>query len=188
MLLTTDGKVEEAIDFKRLIHGIHAGAQTNYDGTEAHGFREKGLVVWGFPGAPCNAFGGPASNSCENDFSHVRFPGILQDCETCHLPGTYELEDVWEYPTTNGILSSTISTGMDVTVPTDDLNISPTAAVCSACHDSFLAQSHMVMPGGALFGETQDNINTAAGITPETCSLCHGPGRSSDVEVVHAGR
>ena len=188
VLLTTDGKVEEAIDFKRLIHGIHAGAQTNYDGTEAHGFREKGLVVWGFPGAPCNAFGGPASNSCENDFSHVRFPGILQDCETCHLPGTYELEDVWEYPTTNGILSSTISTGMDVTVPTDDLNISPTAAVCSACHDSFLAQSHMVMPGGALFGETQDNINTAAGITPETCSLCHGPGRSSDVEVVHAGR
>jgi OmcA/MtrC family decaheme c-type cytochrome len=187
VLPTTDDKVEEAIDFKTLIHGIHAGAQTNYDGTEAHGFREKGLVVWGFPGAPCDAFGG-ALGSCEHDFSHVRFPGILQDCDTCHLSGTYELEGIWEYPTTNGILSTTIDTGLDVTVPTDDLNISPTAAVCSSCHDSLLARSHMLVPGSALFGETQDNINTAAGITPETCALCHGPGRSSDVEVVHASR
>src|SRR6185295_10787683 len=23
------------------------------------------------------------------NFSHVQFPGILKDCETCHLPGTY---------------------------------------------------------------------------------------------------
>lgn len=187
VLPTTDGKVEEAIDFKTLIHGIHAGAQTNYDGSEAHGFREAGMVVWGFPGAPCNAFGGPASNSCEHDFSHVRFPGILQDCEACHLSGTYELEDVWEYPTTNGILSTTISTLVN-TDPADDLNISPTAAVCSSCHDSLLARSHMLVPGSALFGETQATIDSAAGFTPETCALCHGPGRSSDVEVVHAAR
>ena len=187
VLPTTDGKVEEAIDFKTLIHGIHAGAQTNFDGSEGHGFRETGLVVWGFPGAPCDAFGGPPSNNCEHDFSHVRFPGILQDCDTCHLPGTYELEDVWEYPTTNGILSTTISTLVN-TDPADDLNISPTAAVCSSCHDSLLAQSHMLIPGGALFGETQGDIDSLAGITPETCALCHGPGRSSDVEVVHAAR
>jgi OmcA/MtrC family decaheme c-type cytochrome len=182
---TTDGKVEEAIDFKALIHGIHAGAETNYDGSEAHGFREKGLVVWGFPGAPCDWLGGPAGNSCEHDFSHVRFPGILQDCETCHLSGTYELEGVWELPTTNGILSTTIGTGLDVTVPTDDLNISPTAAVCSACHDSLLARSHMVVPGGAVFDQTQSVISSAV---IETCAVCHGPGRSYDVEVVHAAR
>jgi len=182
-LPTTDGKVEEAIDFKTLIHGIHAGAQTNYDGSEAHGFRETGLVVWGFPGAPCTVFGG-APGSCEHDFSHVRFPGILQDCETCHLPGTYELEGVWEYPTTNGILSTTIST-LDVTDPADDLNISPTAAVCSACHDSLLARSHMVVPGGAVFDQTQSVISSTV---IETCAVCHGPGRSYDVEVVHAGR
>jgi OmcA/MtrC family decaheme c-type cytochrome len=181
---STDGKVEEAIDFKTLIHGIHAGAQTNYDGTEAHGFRESGLVVWGFPGAPCDWFGGPAGNSCEHDFSHVRFPGILQDCETCHLSGTYELEGVWELPTLNGILSTTIST-LGVTDPADDLNISPTAAVCSSCHDSLLARSHMVVPGGAVFDQTQSVISSTV---IETCAVCHGPGRSSDVEVVHAAR
>ena len=180
VLPTTDGKVEEAIDFKTLIHGIHAGQR------DEHGFRETGLVVWGFPGAPCTVFGG-AEGSCEHDFSHVRFPGILQDCETCHLSGTYELEGVWEYPTTKGILSTTISTLVN-TDPADDLNISPTAAVCSSCHDSLLARSHMTVPGSALFGETQQDISIAAGITPETCALCHGPGRSSDVEVVHAGR
>ena len=182
---STDGKVEEAIDFKTLIHGIHAAAQTNYDGSEAHGFREKGLVIWGYPGAPCDWFGGPAGNSCEHDFSHVRFPGILQDCQTCHLPGTYELEDVWELPTTNGILSTTISTGPDVTVPTDDFNISPTAAVCSSCHDSLLARSHMVVPGGAVFNETQDVISN---VVVETCAVCHGPGSSNDLEVAHAAR
>lgn len=182
---TTDGKVEEAIDFKRLIHGIHAGAQTNYDGSEAHGFRENGLVIWGYPGAPCDWFGGPAGNSCEHDFSHVRFPGILQDCETCHLAGTYELEGIWELPTTNGILSTTISTGLDVTDPADDLNISPTAAVCSACHDSLLARSHMVVPGGAVFDQSQSVISSTV---IETCAVCHGPGRSYDVELVHAAR
>jgi OmcA/MtrC family decaheme c-type cytochrome len=118
----------------------------------------------------------------------VRFPGILQDCETCHLSGTYELEGIWEYPTTNGILSSTISTGADVTSPDDDLNISPTAAVCSSCHDSLLARSHMVVPGSALFGDIQQAISDAADVMPETCALCHGPGRSSDVEVAHATR
>ncbi len=150
VLPTTDGKVEEAIDFKTLIHGIHAGAETNYDDTEAHGFREKGLVVWGFPGAPCNAFGGPPNDSCEHDFSHVRFPGILQDCETCHKPGTYELDGDWASPTANGILSTTVTT-TDNTVPDDDLNISPTAAVCSACHDGDVAKAHMVDLGGAVF-------------------------------------
>ena len=178
---TTDGKLEEAIDFKRLIHGIHAGAEINYDASEGHGFREKGLVVWGFPGWPCDQLGG-AVGSCEHDFSHVRFPGILQDCETCHKPGTYKLEGDWVLPTDNGILSTTVTTTPDVTTPDDDENISPTAAVCSSCHDSKVAQAHMIVPGGAVFDQPQGVID---GVVVETCSVCHGPGSSFDVEVVH---
>jgi OmcA/MtrC family decaheme c-type cytochrome len=181
---TIDGKLEQAIDFKVMIHGIHAAAKTLYDTTEGHGFREKGLVVWGFPGSPCDQFGAPVG-SCEHDFSHVRFPGILQDCETCHKPGTYKLDGDWVQPTINGVLSTTVTTSPDNTTPDDDENISPTAAVCSSCHDSAVAQAHMILPGGAVFDKTQDDITTMVEGNFETCSICHGPGRSFDVEVVH---
>ncbi len=172
---TLDGKREESVDFKRMIHGIHAGAQKLYDKTPAHGFREKGLVVGG-----------------SHDFSDTRFPGILNDCETCHKPGTYVLSGDWELPTQNGILSSTTDAaptgtteaaiGTEVADPTDDLNISPTAAVCSSCHDGLVARTHMITTGGAVFDETQSVISSSV---IETCSVCHGPGSIADVEVVH---
>ena len=37
-----DGKLEEAIDFKTMVHGIHAGQASN------GGFREKGITIYGF--------------------------------------------------------------------------------------------------------------------------------------------
>jgi len=177
--LTLDNKKEEAIDFKRLIHGVHAAAKTDYTGAAANGFRNKGMVVWGY-------------GNSQNDFSKVRFPGILNDCLTCHLAGTYELTGKWEVPTTSGVLGSTIdtapsavdaatlATGLATNV--DDLNITPTAAVCSACHDSDVAKSHMTL-NGALFAATQATINTGAVL--EACAICHGPGRIADVKLIH---
>jgi OmcA/MtrC family decaheme c-type cytochrome len=193
--LSLDGKAEEAIDFKRLIHGVHAAAKTDYTGAAAEGFRTKGLVVWGYPGAGSSTCTAPAY-TCQNDFSRVRFPGILNDCLTCHVTptgnnrGSYELAGKWEVPTASGILGSTISTVPDLTGvyatqladQTDDLNITPTAAVCSSCHDSATAKSHMQL-NGALFAATQAVINT--GVTLEACAICHGPGRLADVKVMH---
>ena len=177
---TLDNKREESVDFKRMIHGIHAGAQINYDGSEAHGFREQGLVI-----------GGTSSH----DYSNMRFPGILQDCETCHLPGTYELEGDWERPTQNGILASTTdsaptssdaaSLALQILDPAIDLNISPTAAVCSSCHDSDIARAHMILPGGAVFDQTQGVITSTV---VETCAICHGPGLFADAEAAHSAR
>jgi len=173
-----DGKKEEAIDFKRMIHGIHAGAKTSLDGTKTlFGFREKGLWVSGA------------------DYSGVRFPGILNDCTTCHLAGTYELTGIWDpsSPTFGSVLGSTVDstpglTSADVSAtvnaalqnPVDDLNISPTAAVCSSCHDGGAANTHMQQNGG-LFSSTQ----AAIGTNIEQCVICHGPGRVADVKVVH---
>jgi len=173
-----DGKKEEAIDLKRMIHGIHAGAQTSLDGTTTlHGFREKGLVVSG------------------SDFSDVRFPGQLNNCSNCHTGTTYQLTGIWDMPAQNGILGSTIdstpgltsaNTAADVNAslqsPTDDKKISPTAAACSSCHDDALAQQHMIQVGSALFSATQATVNTNI----ETCSICHGPGNIADVKVVHS--
>ncbi|MDT8387846.1 MAG: OmcA/MtrC family decaheme c-type cytochrome [Thiogranum sp.] len=176
---TVDGKREEAIDFRTLIHGIHAAAETAFDGSSAHGFREQGLVVYGF--------GGTA-----HDYSHVRFPGSLQNCEGCHAAGTYNLDGIWDLPTQNGLLSTTTvaaPTATDAATltaeladPTDDLNTTPTAAVCGSCHDSDLARAHMIVPGGAQFEQTQGVISATA---VETCATCHGPGRSADVATVH---
>jgi OmcA/MtrC family decaheme c-type cytochrome len=118
---TPDGKVEEAIDFKRMIHAIHAGGPD-------HGFREEGIVVFGFGGSA-------------HDYSEVRFPGILNVCTTCHISGTNEL------PLGENVLATTIDSGADIADPSDDLNITPTAAVCTACHDRALVRDHVVLNG-----------------------------------------
>jgi len=183
-----DGKTEESIDFKRLIHGIHAAAATNFDGTEAHGFREQGLVVYGFGGG-------------FDDYSHVRFPGVLSKCETCHLPDTYTLTDRsadgggnWELPAMNGIKGSTVHSyptaaadGSDFDVKladqSEDWKYSPIASACSACHDGTLPRAHMSDNGG-IFGEAGSEQLAQEG-NVESCPLCHGPGKLVDVKLVH---
>ncbi len=75
---TGDGKAEEAIDFKRLIHSIHAA-----------GMRETPYFVWGF---------GPR----EHDFSKVHFPGRLNNCTMCHEGESYQL------PLPTSVLATTI--------------------------------------------------------------------------------
>ena len=184
-----DGKTEESIDFKRMIHGIHAASSSNFDGTQAHGFREQGVILAG------------------TDFSDVRFPGVLSKCETCHLPNTYTLADRsasgggnWDYPVLlGGIRGSTVNTypnaasdGSDFTAQlvdqTDDWKYSPIASACSACHDGKLSKAHMSQ-NGAVFGgpgTTQDDLETAAlAGNFEGCPVCHGPGRLADVKLVH---
>lgn len=166
----SDGKFEESIDFKRMIHAIHAAAETNFDGTTAHGFRKQGIVIYGFGGS-------------EHDFSHLRFPGALWKCETCHLPDTYKLQGMWEQPAQNGILGSTVVSNNN-NDPSDDLKISPTAAVCSSCHDSAVAQSHMEL-NGAVFGDDPSHTQAFIATNVEACAVCHGPGKTASVELVH---
>lgn len=158
-----DGKLEESIDFKTMIHAIHAGQASN------GGFRTKGITVYGFGGSV-------------NDFSKVVFPGKLNDCAACHAGTSYQLAGTWAAPTANGILGSTIGRGADPKDPTDNLRISPTAAVCSSCHDSASVKLHMqdTFPGGQ-FSATQAAIAAA----PEACAFCHGAGKVLDVKTVH---
>ena len=169
-----DGKFEEAIDFKRLVHGLHSQGSTK---------RTHKLVVYGFSGA--NTF----------DTSTVEFPGRVSDCRTCHVQSTFAL------PLGLDVNGSTVDTGASVTDQTDDLKFSPTASVCSACHDSFTATSHMSQNGGrvqirddadapndttfTLLADTTGTSTQLASGAGEACPLCHGPGRFVDVAVVH---
>ena len=153
--MTNGRALSENYSFKRMIHGIHsANAVRSSTGLK---LREYGLELFGHLGA-------------KFDFSAARFPGKAQNCETCHLPGTYVL------PMKPTVLGSTIDTGPDPVSPADDLNITPTAATCSSCHDGMLAKTHM-MQNGASFDTYQSQIDNGTFI--ETCAMCHGPGRGT---------
>jgi cytochrome c553 len=150
---------EESIDFKRMVHGIHAGYK-----------RQTPLVIIGFRGSV-------------NDYGHVRFPSDLSNCALCHLDdgsrGTHELR-------TPPVLGSTINTGSLITIagqvdtdPANNLRISPIAATCSGCHDSKEVRQHMIS-NGASFGAKQADLQGK-----ERCVTCHGPGKMKDVRRVH---
>jgi len=158
----TDGKLEQSIDFKTMIHGIHAGQ------TDKGGFRTKGITIYGFGGSV-------------NDFSGVVFPGKLNDCSKCHAGTSYQLTGIWASPTAKGIQGTTVSSA-SASDSTNNKRISPIAAVCSSCHDSAVAKNHMQDPNmGGSFSVTQATIN----VTSEHCVLCHGVGSFLDVQTVH---
>ncbi len=69
--------------------------------------------------------------------------------------------------------------------PTDaaatTLVLSPISAACSGCHDTTTARAHMKANGGTVFGPRSDAL---AGT--EQCLICHGVGKTADINVVHA--
>ncbi len=154
----TDGKDEESIDFKTLIHGIHAAA-----------IRQNPLEVVGFRGFSTHRYNEEA----------VHYPGDLSNCTACHTDSGFTL------PLADSVLGTTIDTGSDRADPGDDVVVTPTAAVCASCHDTQVAISHMVSNGGN-FSTSQAAIDSGEVI--EECSVCHGSGRVSDVSVVHTPR
>jgi len=149
----TLGTDQTPIDFKRMIHQIHA----------------SGTI--GVPFEVC----GFGNNANTIDFV---FPGHLNNCEGCHEPNGY-------YPVDPAkVLGTTISVGADASTPIDDVVISPNASVCSSCHVSDLAKTHM-MQNGADFAATKAADSTLISSGVESCQLCHGAGRSVDVRAVH---
>ena len=107
-------------------------------------------------------------------FADIGYPARLSDCKSCHIEGTYEAVAV-----PNALWSVTdAELGLTAVSPHDpDLmdRRGPFAAACGSCHDSSAAQAHFEQ-------------NTAFGLGAESCDVCHGPGRSVDVEEAHADR
>lgn len=129
----SDGKVEQSIDFKVMIHGIHGAA-----------FVENPLQIVGF-GGNINLF----------DTDAVHYPGELSNCNTCHVNDSYQL------PLDAAVLATTVDAGVDKQDPADDVVISPQAAVCSSCHDGALARAHMES-NGASFATSQADVDSGS--------------------------
>jgi OmcA/MtrC family decaheme c-type cytochrome len=163
------GAAETPIDFKVMVHSIHAG-----------GFRTTPYIVIGRFGSV-------------NDFSGVRFPAELRkSCPLCHVANA----GVWsfELPLSKDVLGTTIKTqsvyqvplGSQRTIdvnPANDTKITPTAATCSACHTKSEVRNHMIQTGGASFATTQEKISNKTVV--ERCVNCHGRGKEKDVRKVH---
>jgi len=143
------GTVEESIDMKRMVHRIHAG----------------NVGICGY-------------RNSSHDYNGVVYPGRLNNCEGCHLAGTYYPVD----PT--AVLATTIDTGDDRSSLIDDVAISPNSSVCSSCHTSSLAKNHMTQNGGDFLAR-KDDTGAMISTGNETCQLCHGPGASADVGELH---
>jgi OmcA/MtrC family decaheme c-type cytochrome len=171
-------------DSTSFVHAIHGGAKRQ------------------------TAFNWHATSPTEN-FSGVQFPGVLKDCETCHLPGTYNFQTpasaaAWPnrpYRTVaTGTFSATytnspyIATGINygagyavnaaTGVATDaaasTLVISPLTTQCFSCHDSSLARAHMEANGASIY-----KPRSTALATTETCMVCHDVGRVADIKAAH---
>jgi OmcA/MtrC family decaheme c-type cytochrome len=149
---------DQSIDFKVMVHAIHAGSLAGY---KVCGFGNTGY-----------------------DFSHVRYPGKLNNCEGCHLPDTY-------YPPDSTVALATTfdaapASGADRSTPLGDIATTPATAVCSTCHTSQVARNHMLSTaaGGSTSAIKDANSRTPS-TPPEGCASCHGPGREADVKKVH---
>jgi OmcA/MtrC family decaheme c-type cytochrome len=193
---TSNGWSADSVSF---VHAIHASAKRSTD------------YVWHAtqkPGTPP----GSLSKADYEGFWDVTYPGILNDCQTCHLPGTFDYSASTSASALNNRLWRTVgqgsgyaaafanspyielgvpygsgfsysaATGVGTDAAATTLVMSPTVAVCSACHDSANAIAHFKSNTGTFYGPR----SSATPASSETCLVCHGTGRTADIAVMHS--
>jgi OmcA/MtrC family decaheme c-type cytochrome len=151
-------------------------------------------------------------DSPTDGFWKTTYPGVLNKCEMCHLPGTYDFSSTDTTAAYPNMLMSTVGqgtypagsvhapyvnegqaygagfsynalTGAVVNADPTTLVVSPIVAACSACHDSPTAIDHMQTNGGSFY---EPRSVVFAKPQQEECLLCHGPGRLASIADRHA--
>jgi OmcA/MtrC family decaheme c-type cytochrome len=149
----------------------------------------------------------------DQGFWEVRFPGILNRCETCHLPGMYDFSSSvytpalldslpYTYAATGNVtasfaISPWISSPQNFGARFDPVTgtpavgttlvISPIATACFACHDTNTAKAHMESNGASIY-ELRSTALDVSGkpVRTEQCLTCHGPGKIAAIAAMHA--
>lgn len=157
----------EATDnFKDMIHGIHA---SHFRGEEFpfQFVRDRG-----------------ASGLFYYNWSEVKFPGVLNECLTCHKPGTFSTIPANALATaiiTQGAAGSTVAQARASVPNANDIVSTPWSSTCAHCHASANAAAHMAQNGGLL------NVprSSTTGYTGEQCAICHSAGKVADITTIH---
>jgi len=76
------------------------------------------------------------------------------------------------------------ATGASTDAAGTTLVMTPITGVCSACHDSTTALAHMRGNGGVFYGTRSTTLANGGG-AQEQCMICHGPGRTAAIGLVH---
>ena len=153
-----------------------------------------------------------ASTTTES-FADVKFPGILAQCETCHLPGTYDFRNADSAAALPGKQYRTMAAGtFNPTTPVDLFALSPyvtpgipygsgfsfsfsegpkeaapttlvTSPVATTC---FACHDTDVARAHMTSngGSIYAQRSTALAVV-EQCMVCHGPGRIADIKTMH---
>jgi OmcA/MtrC family decaheme c-type cytochrome len=156
------GTPDNPIDFKRMIHQIHASGDP---------------YAYGTTGVTICSFGGRATTF------KVIYPSdsnaSLANCTACHESGTY-------YPSqaVNAAGTTIHANAAELQTVVGDVVISPVSSACSACHTDNTAMLHMTQNGGN-FNATKNADGSLNPANTETCSICHDAGGVADVAVVH---
>ncbi len=123
----------------------------------------------------------------------IRYPQRTSNCLACHTNDGF-------YPVSSdsGVQASSVNRGTDAAIPENNNRISANAAACGVCHDSADAQAHMTQNGASFDacqetdGTLHERINVCGpggdktgALVLESCSVCHGVGRSIDTARVH---
>ncbi len=152
---------EAPIDFKVLIHQIHAAD-----------IRRTKTTVFGFGGAP-------------NEFP-AAFPGQTGRCTICHVGDSYQLPLAAEaLDVTTRVGDPTLQ---DPAADAAEQRAARTQAVCTSCHDMVRFDAAPDLPAcntlvPANSAECRHTGGPQAG--EASCASCHGKGGAFDVAKVH---
>jgi OmcA/MtrC family decaheme c-type cytochrome len=141
---------QQSNNLKDMLHAAHAGKPVG-----GAPIRE---IPFSFIRGNVSATSGGAG---PYDFSDIGYPASLADCETCHLPGTYNL------PIPANALWSVRDAvpGLTPSFPHNpglNSRLGPTSATCDGCHNSAAIMTHF-------------ELNTTQ--NGEACAVCHGSGK-----------
>jgi OmcA/MtrC family decaheme c-type cytochrome len=150
---------EKPMNLKDMVHLLHG-----------QGFNSE---TFNFLRSNPNATAGGAN---AYEFQEVRYPGRLDDCKTCHTATGFRLplnpNALWTvYEAFPGLAATTVAPSF----ANQMVRTAPTTAACGTCHDDASDRAHF-------------DLNTSLAIGAESCDVCHGPGRTADVEVAHGAR